>query len=190
MEENFEHIITDIRKKIETLRKQGRTDLVLRAVGPHVLDELQIEAAKSKLSRLVITRDYRFLLPDYNKEIIMSPLHKAVYMLFLNHPEGIEFKHLVDYRTELYEIYKRTANRMDLLQIMKSIELLTNPLDNAINEKCSRIKKAFTDVMDEYTATYYIIGSHKEQPISTTGKVWFKRLKVIKLPRNMVVYEK
>ena len=30
---------------------------------------------------------------------------KAVYLLFLNHPEGILFKHLPDYREELTEIY-------------------------------------------------------------------------------------
>jgi hypothetical protein len=38
-------------------------------------------------------------------EIKMEPLTKAVYLLFLNHPEGILFKHLPDYRQELANIY-------------------------------------------------------------------------------------
>lgn len=48
----------------------GRTDLLLHAIGTPVLEELRIEAAKSKLSRLKITRDYRFILIDYdNREV-------------------------------------------------------------------------------------------------------------------------
>ena len=48
---------------------------------------------------------------------------------------------------------------MDVDKIEDSVDRLVNPLDNAINEKCSRIKKAFTDITDEYTAQYYIISS-------------------------------
>ena len=40
-------------------------------------------------------------------EIKMEPLVKAVYLLFLKHPEGIVFKCLPDYRKELAELYKR-----------------------------------------------------------------------------------
>ena len=81
MEEKLEHIVAEIQQRIELLRKQGRTDLVLRAVSPLVLEELQVEAAKSKLSPLVITSTYRFLLPAYGKEVDLSPLHKTVYIL-------------------------------------------------------------------------------------------------------------
>jgi hypothetical protein len=189
VEEKLEHIVAEIQQRIELLRKQGRTDLVLRAVSPLVLEELQVEAAKSKLSPLVITSTYRFLLPAYGKEVDLSPLHKTVYIFFLNHPEGIEFKQLVDYKSELYDIYKKIATRMDISKIKESVDRLVDPLDNAINEKCSRIKKAFIDITDEYTAQYYIISSHMEQPVSATGKIWYKRLKVIRLPRNFVHYE-
>ena len=40
-------------------------------------------------------------------EITMEPLIKAVFLLFLKHPEGIMFKELPEYRRELAEIYGR-----------------------------------------------------------------------------------
>ena len=72
------------------LLAEGRTDLLLKAISVPVLEQLRIEAARATLSPLLITRDYRFLLPEYNnKEVQLSPIHKALYLLFLNHPEGI-----------------------------------------------------------------------------------------------------
>ena len=58
-----------------------------------------------------------------------------------------------------------------------------------INEKCSRIKKVFLDMMDEYTASYYIISSHTQKHIVGSSRVWYERLKIITLPRELVVKE-
>lgn len=63
------------------------------------------------------------------------------------------------------------------------------PLDNAINEKCSRIKKVFLDMMDEYTASYYIISSHTQKHILGSNRIWYERLKIITLPRELVIYK-
>ena len=172
------------------LRLRGRSDLILRSIGGNLLEELKLETAKRTLSRLVITRDYRFLLPDYGHvEVELQPVHKAVYLLFLQHPEGIEFKRLADYRDELRDWYRKTARLMDLKKIEESVMHLTNPADNAINEKCSRIKRAFLEVMDEYAAHYYIISGHSCFNAKSTGKVWYRRLKVVALPRHLVVFE-
>ena len=128
------------------------------------------------------------LLLDYeHKEVELQPVHKAVYLLFLAHPEGIEFKRLGEYREELTRYYMATAKLMDKEKIMEGVEHLVNPLDNAINEKCSRIKKVFLDMMDEYTASYYIISGHTQKHIEGSSRVWYERLKVITLPREMVV---
>ena len=91
----------ELKRLIEQLQAEGRNDLLLKAIGVPLLEELRIEAAKGRLSRLVITEDYRFILEDYQKEVELQPVHKAVYLLFLAHPEGIEFKRLADYREEL-----------------------------------------------------------------------------------------
>ena len=183
-----EEMAQEIKRLAMQLQQAGRKDLLLHAIGVPLLEELRIEAAKGRLSRLVITEDYRFILEDYHKEVELQPVHKAVYLLFLAHPEGIEFKRLADYREELTRYYMATAKIMDKEKVMESVDHLINPLDNAINEKCSRIKKVFLELMDEYTASYYIISSHTQKHIAGSSRIWYERLKVITLPRELVVY--
>lgn len=186
-----EEMALEVKRLAGQLQAEGRSDLLLKALGVPLLEELRIEAAKGKLSRLLITNDYRFILEDYNRqEVELQPVHKAVYLLFLAHPEGIEFKRLSDYREELTRYYMATAKLMDKEKIIEGVDHLVNPLDNAINEKCSRIKKVFLDMMDEYTASYYIISSHTQKHIAGSSRIWYQRLKVITLPRELVVSSK
>lgn len=131
-----------------------------------------------KLSRLTITKEYFIILSDYgNKEVKMEPLVKAIYLLFLKHPEGLTFKQLPDYREELTKIYAQ-LRPFDLNnQALKSIEDVTNPLLNSINEKCSRIRAAFMAEVDASLADQYFI-------VGKSGDV-----KKVFLPRNMVIWE-
>ena len=184
-----EEMADELRRLAQHLKAAGRTDLVLHALGVGMIEDLRLEAAKGRLSRLVITKDYRFLLTDYRKEVELQPVHKAVYLLFLAHPEGIEFKRLANYREELTGYYMKTARLMDKQKIEEGVSHLTDPLDNAINEKCSRIKNVFLSLMDEYSASYYIISGHAQRQVSGSSRVWFQRLKVIALPRHLVVWE-
>ena len=131
-----------------------------------------------KFSRITITKDCTVLLTDYdNKEVKMEPMTKAVYLLYLRHPEGIAFKHLPDYRRELADIYNRIKPLGLNDRVLKSIEDVTNPLLNSINEKCSRVKAAFLPLVDASLVDhYYIIGKGGEE-------------KKIILPRNLVIWE-
>jgi len=190
MERTPEEIAAELASSVRELIAADRKDLLLRAIGTPLLEELRIEAARTKLSRLLVTKDYRFFLVDFgNKEIELQPVHKAVYLLFLAHPEGIEFKRLGEYREELTRYYMQTARMMDKAKIMEGVDHLVNPLDNAINEKCSRIKKVFLEMMDEYMASYYIISGHTQKHIAGSSRIWYERLKVITLPRELVVSE-
>ena len=185
-----EEIAEELSQLVRELVAAGRNDLLLRSIGVSVLEELRIEAAKSRLSRVLVTRDYRIILVDYdNREVEMTPVHKAVYLLFLNHPEGIEFKKLSDYRDELLGYYMATAKLMDKQTITESVDMLVNPLNNSINEKCSRIKSIFLGMMDQYTANYYIISGHTQKHFAGSSKIWYERLKNIKIPRELVIRE-
>jgi len=187
----LDEIANELSSLVKELVDVGRKDLLLHAIGVPLLEELRIEAAKARLSRLLITKDYRFLLIDYdNKEVVMNPVHKAVYLLFLHHPEGIEFKKLCDYRDELQGYYLATARLMDKQTISDSIDMLVDPLNNSINEKCSRIKSVFLSMMDQYTANFYIVSSHTQKHIVGSSRIWYERLKVITLPRDLVVWER
>ena len=185
-----EEVARELKRLAMQLQQAGRSDLLLHALGVPLLEELRIEAAKGRLSRLVITTDYRFILADYQKEVELQPVHKAVYLLFLAHPEGIEFKRLADYRTELLRYYMATAKMMDKEKVIEGVDHLVDPLDNAINEKCSRIKKVFLELMDEYTASYYIISSHTQKHVVGSSRIWYERLKVVRLPRELVVWKR
>ena len=131
-----------------------------------------------KFSRITITKDCTVLLTDYdNKEVKMEPMTKAVYLLYLRHPEGIAFKQLPDYRKELADIYELIKPYGLNDRVLKSIEDVTNPLLNSINEKCSRVKAAFIPLVDASLVDhYYIIGKGGEE-------------KKIILPRNLVIWE-
>ena len=191
-EENtdMKQMAATVRQLVNQMIANRRADLALQAIGMSNLELLRLEAARAQLSRLLITSDYRFLLPDYgNKEVEMSPIHKALYLLFLNHPDGIESKHLSDHRDELLSIYMRVSSWLDIDKVYDVVDRLVDPLDNAFNEKCSRIKAAFAVIMDEYSAAYYAISGHKLRHISASSRVWYERKKIITLPRELVVWE-
>jgi hypothetical protein len=106
----------------------------------------------------------------------MEPIVKAVYLLYLNHPEGILFKNLPDYREELTKIYMRLKPSGLSERALQSIEDVTNPLLNSINEKCARIRGAFVGQFDDHMARHYYIDGLR-------GKV-----KKISLSRELVVW--
>lgn len=167
-EENTDDLIEEVKERIAKLRQRGISQYILE----------QLIHPDDRLSRLVITQDYRLLLPEYNDmEIKMEPLVKAVYLLFLNHPEGILFKHLPDYREELTEIYVKLKPYGMSDRAIQSIEDVTNPLLNSINEKCARIRGAFVGRFDDHLARHYYIDGLRGEA------------KKIALPRELVVWE-
>ena len=40
--------------------------------------------------------------------------------------------------------------------------------------------------MDEYTASYYYISGHTQKRFAGSSRIWYERLKIITLPRNLV----
>jgi hypothetical protein len=161
-------IINEVRERVAKLRNMGIAEKFLESI-------IKVEP---KLSKLVVTKDKRIVLPDYNNlEMKMEPINKAVYLLFLSHPEGILFKQLPDYREELAKIYESIKPLGMNERAIKSIEDVTNPCLNSINEKCARIRGAFISQFDENIARhYYIYGERGEA-------------KKIALPRDLVTWK-
>lgn len=158
----------EIYGKIATLRSMGISEVAIKSlIFPAV-----------KPSRLRITADYRLFLSDYgDKEIQLYPLPKAVFLLYLRHPEGIMFKHLCEYEDELMSIYCQLMDSDPTEEMKESIKQIVNPLNNSINEKCSRIREAFISVMDTSVANEYYITGARATP------------KRITLDRNLVEFE-
>jgi hypothetical protein len=160
-------MLTQAQMLVQRLREQGVNDMVIE----------EIFHPTQRLSRLHV-RYSRIILPDYqNMEIHMTPLPKAVFLLYLKHPEGIRFCDLPDYRDELLHIYTSFSGRDNMDAIRASINDVTNPLSNSINEKCSRIRQAFLSKFEDRLArNYYITGPRAEA-------------KKILLPRDLVTWE-
>ena len=166
-EPSVEDMMSEVQMLVERLRQSGVGEIVLQ----------RLFKPTQKLSRVHIQYG-RIFLPDYNNmEIKMPTLSKAIYMLYLRHPEGIMFSYLPDYRNELMHLYGLISGRDSLEGIRKSIDDVTDPTRNSINEKCSRIKQAFLREFDDSIArNYYITGERGEA-------------KKILLPREMVTWD-
>lgn len=162
----------EIRTRIQLLKESGSLSLI-----GDVLEEIQ--GATKQLSTVFITNDYRIFLKEYGmKEVEMAPLPKSVFILFLRHPEGILFKQLSDYHDELLSIYRNITVHENIDRAMESIRAMTDPLNNSINEKCSRIRAAFLGVIaDDLAKNYYVTG-YRGEP------------KKIILDRNFVEFQK
>lgn len=138
---------------------------VRQAIEALIMTGYPVEIIKSwlqkpvELSRLRITKQFKIILVDYDKEIKMGPLPKTVFLFYLRHPEGVRFSYLQDYVKELRHIYGHVSVNDDLDKMNESINALTNPLNNSICEKCAAIKKAFVlQVNNEIAQNYYITG--------------------------------
>ena len=160
-------LLDEVKEKVRKLKAYG-------------VDDAEIVAAMNEeelFPQLVVTEDYKVLLADgVNTEVKMEPLVKAVYLLFLMHPEGIVLKCLPDYRKELSQVYLllRPAGLTD--RVKKSIEDVTNPTLNSINEKCARIRKLFSEILPQNAVRYYSIsgkrGEAKKIDLVRANVVW------------------
>ena len=112
---------------------------------------------KSREVMMEIDEKYRIFL-KYDDgtpiaEVKMPALPKALYFVFLNHPEGFPLKHLIDYREELLLWYRKLSNRKD---VEKYIDKLVDSTDNSANEKISRIREAFEKIKENIEMKSYI----------------------------------
>jgi hypothetical protein len=161
-------LMREIEERIERLREKG--------IKSYIIERLVLN--NKRLSQLTITKQNRIFLHDYFMEIKMTPLPKAVYFLFLKHPEGIMFSYLPDFREELLEIYKNVKGlSYNEAEARKSVWDVTDPLSNSINEKCSRIREAFVSQFDDYWAKNYYVDGKRGEP------------KKVALPRHLVKWE-
>lgn len=77
-----------------------------------------------------------------------------------------------------YQLIKKMIKPLGLNErAIQSIEDVTNPCLNSINEKCARIRGAFVGEFDDYMAKYYYIDGARGEA------------KKISLPHDLVVWE-
>ena len=164
---NCSILLEEVKEKLKLLRKYGMSE-------KEIISQM---FSNESSPQLIISRNYRIFLGDERKEIHLEPLVKSLYLLFLKHPEGICFKDLPDYRKELTCIYDKVRPWGLTDRALRSIEDVTNPMLNSINEKCARIRKVFVTLLGNIAAeNYYIKGIRGSA-------------KKIALPRDKIIWE-
>ena len=163
----YNNLIEEVKNKVRKLKEYGLSEK----------DIASLLRSEQPLLQLKVSKNYRIFLGEKRTEVCMEPLVKAVYLLFLKHPEGIVFKNLPDYRKELTFLYDKVRPWGLTERTLQSIEDVTNPTLNSINEKCARIKKAFLSVMEADMAEHYFIKGTRGKP------------KRIDLPHDLVTWE-
>ena len=120
----------------------------------------------------------KIYLTDFgNLEVRLNPKERSLYLLYLNHPEGISLPELYDHRGELLTIYQRLSGRESNEDMQRTIQSLVNPIESDINVNLSRIRKKFKDAVGEELLHFYdITGEHGAE-------------KSIKLERELVTYK-
>jgi hypothetical protein len=168
-------VINDIENRLAELKNSGQLLFLI----PILKDLLQKQSQKidfSSISKMEIDYKNKIQLPYFKKEVELSHLTKAIYFLFLKHPEGINLKELGNYKKELLTIYTSVSNQLDYDKMAKSIDDVINLETKAIYTHLSRIKSAFYKIMDASFAKYYIVsGSGENERIvlfNTKDIIW------------------
>ena len=71
---------------------------------------------------------------------------------------------MLEWKNELLGLYCRCAGRVVDEEVRQSVGKLTDPLNNSLNEKCSRIREAFLREMDDSIACHYYITGSRATP--------------------------
>ena len=137
----------------------------------------RLQEASSEAPALVITRDYRIFMGNRRgPEIRMRPMAKAVFLLFLRHPEGIAFGQIGQYRSELEGYYRRLSRSGTNEEIGRSLDRVLDAASREVGVAASRAAEALAGMLDEEYLPSYVIAGERGGP------------KRISLDRRLVVW--
>ena len=114
---------------------------------------------------LYIDRQYtiRMGAPD-GPELSLRPLVKALFILFLRHPEGILLKARDRYRQELEAIYSVICPNMAAEVIRSRVGRLVNLQDNSFSEKASVLNARMEELLPTGVSDNYKIQGYNGYP--------------------------
>jgi hypothetical protein len=165
LDDDAKEVVQELENKLADLKDSGQL-LFLIPVLKDLLNKQSQKIDFNSISKIEIDYQNKIQLPFFKKEVELSHLTKAIYFLFLKHPEGINLKDLGNYKKELLTIYTSVSNQLDYDKMAKSIDDIINLETKAIYTHLSRIKSAFYKIMDASFAKYYIVsGSGEDERI-------------------------
>ena len=150
----------------ELLALMGKVQERLRAMG--VSADASGATPKSEAAApvdLYIDRQYtiRMEAPD-GPALPLRPLVKALFILFLRHPEGILLKERYRYRQELEDIYAVICPNMAAEVICSRVGRMVNPQDNSFSEKASVLNARMEELLPTGVSDNYKIQGYNGYP--------------------------
>jgi len=103
---------------------------------------------------------YMFLTDLGDLQVNLNPKERALYLLYVRHPEGISRTNVVDYKNELKSYYKWLSNSSSSDQIKMSVDLLVDASDDNFIQVLSRIRRKFKDTVGQEQSKTYSIESY------------------------------
>lgn len=110
-------------------------------------------------SPLLISKQQRTLqFPDYSpSKAKLNPKELSLYLLYLNHPEGIALNCVTDHQEELLGYYREISGQVDLQKMQATIALLSNYSEQELSVTLSRIRKKIKNAIGPEFAKKYLI---------------------------------
>jgi len=162
LDDETQELVNAVISKFNALKENGSFLNVLPIIENYIKEN---NSNIDDLSPIFIDDEYSIYLTEYNNlEIKLSHLSKCIYLLFLNHSEGIHLKELASHKEELIGYYKSVSNRLDYDKMLVSINDIVNTETNAIYVHLSRIKSIFTKNLHPTIAEHYYIQGGKDKP--------------------------
>lgn len=129
-------------------------------------------------SRILITprnEPIRFMDMDAS-QLRLSPIQKAVYILFLENPAGIYFNRIDEHKSRLSDIYDAVGHNFTLANRTNTLNDLTDPTENSLSSTLSKIRRKLIDHLGEELASHYVIdgpnGEAKKIPLDRALVDW------------------
>lgn len=167
-------------KSYNTLKKEFIEKInELRSHG--ISDDILFNTIKESRNTepIFIDKHFRIHLKDKDMtEVKMCTLSRVLFLFYINHPEGVALKELMDHYDELYRIYRRITNRDDMKKAENSIKEIVDPTKNSANEKLANLRAAFRSKVPASAVSTY----------TPEGKKGERR--VIKIDRNLIEWER
>lgn len=155
LDEQTQAIIDQFEKNIKQL--DAAQMLKVTAAIKRVILQQNVKSDEKAHTKLVITNEYEIKLPEYNINIELNALTKALYIFFLKQEVPIHLDDLYLYESAIMELYLNTSNKNDVNQMRQTLSRTLDPETKSIYTHFSRIKSSFYRKMMPELAEPYII---------------------------------
>ncbi|MBO4566810.1 MAG: hypothetical protein J5695_06255 [Bacteroidales bacterium] len=128
--------------------------------------------------KLFIDKNYNITQNSpFGAELPLRPLVKAIFILFLKHPEGIVLKQRALYQQELEDIYSIILPNASRETVHSRVERLVSLQDNSFSEKASVLNSKLDELLPPAAAEGFKIhgtnGHPRRIPVSPLAVEWF-----------------